>query len=423
MGGSFINTDVGKIVLTMVSNGIVSLVNNSQAELPATVENSVLVNAVGEDKTKVDIIRFNIGLRSSMSVIDAEKQHGSTNIQLSKSLSDGKDINSTGFLRRQFGFNRKPFDFLNENFYVVVKDYEKIYKISSWNIPEHSVQVFYGLVKKEYCSVKIRNSNSYHKLIFIVHVVKILDDDICMHDLYNVTFNGSKQEDVAIPFVYQITGKNVEPVLTNEFMNSIKCFGGASPNMSAAFKTQAKIVKSFKRYLNPGDTLDFRMRHPCGPGIRFDIAKNYLLRNGLQPSSYGIIVEVQGTPCEAIRFSDKSIFQGTCPGWYNYEYQKGVKVVRNSSIISDSSELGTNLLNKYAVKVYEREFLKERPLNVPADKIGENKEFRILSLSQEMKVDAGPLIESTENTYNTTSDSSLIETNFDFDEPYENEFN
>jgi hypothetical protein len=75
------------------------------------------------------------------------------------------------------------------------------------------------------------------------------------------------------------------------------------------------------------------------------------------------------------------------------------------------------------VKVYEREFLKERPLNVPADKIGENKEFRILSLSQEMKVDAGPLIESTENTYNTTSDSSLIETNFDFDEPYENEFN
>lgn len=44
MGGSFINTDVGKIVLTMVSNGIVSLVNNSQAELPATVENSVLVN-------------------------------------------------------------------------------------------------------------------------------------------------------------------------------------------------------------------------------------------------------------------------------------------------------------------------------------------------------------------------------------------
>jgi hypothetical protein len=156
-------------------------------------------------------------------------------------------------------------------------------------------------------------------------------------------------------------------------MNSVECLGGASPNISAAFKTQAKIVKSFKRYLNPGNTLDFRMRHHCGPGIRFDIAKNYLTKSGLQPSSYGIIVEVQGTACEAIRFSDKSIFQGTCPGWYNYEYEKGVKVVRNSSIISDSSELGTNLLNKYAVKVHESEFLKERPLNIPADKIGEKK--------------------------------------------------
>jgi hypothetical protein len=75
------------------------------------------------------------------------------------------------------------------------------------------------------------------------------------------------------------------------------------------------------------------------------------------------------------------------------------------------------------VKVHEREFLKERLLNVSADKIGENKEFRILSLSQEIKVDAGPLLESTENTYNTTSDSSFIETDFDFDQPYDNEFN
>jgi hypothetical protein len=148
---------------------------------------------VGEDKSKVEIIRFNIGLRSSMSVIDAEKQHGSTNIQLSKSLSDGKDISSRNFLRREFGFNRKSFDFLNENFYVVVKYYEKIYKINSWNIPEHSVQVSYGLVKEEFCSVKVRNSNSYHKLIFIVHVVKILDDDVSMSELYNVTFNVIKQ--------------------------------------------------------------------------------------------------------------------------------------------------------------------------------------------------------------------------------------
>lgn len=421
LANSFVNTDTGKIVLTILSNGIVSLVNNSQPELPATVENSVLVNAVGEDKTKVIIVRLNIGFKSSISVIDAERQHGSTNIQLTKSLSDGKDLTSRNYLRRQFGFNRKSFDFLNENFYVTVKDYEKIYKISQWNIPEHSTQVPYGLVKEEYCSVKIRNANSYHKLIFIIHVVKIMDDDLSMHSLYSATFNSAKQEDGAIPFVYQVTTRNTEPILSNQFLNSVECLGGVTPNMSAAFKTQAKIVQSFKRYLNPGDTLDFRMRHYCGSGIRFDIAKNYLTKNGLQPSSYGIIVEAQGTPCQAVRFTDKAVFQGTCPGWYNYEYEKGIKVVRNSSIISDSSELGGNLLNKYAVKIHEREFLKERPLNVSADKIGPDKGFRILSLSQDIKVDAGPLVNSRENMSNMTSDTSLVETNFDFYQRYEND--
>jgi hypothetical protein len=100
----FINTNINKIILTMVSKGIISFVNNYQSQLPATVENSVLVNAAGEDKTVVQIIRFNVGLRSSKSVLNAEDQ---------------------------FGFNQKSFDFLNRNFYVVVQDYAKISKINS----------------------------------------------------------------------------------------------------------------------------------------------------------------------------------------------------------------------------------------------------------------------------------------------------
>lgn len=73
--------------------------------------------------------------------------------------------------------------------------------------------------------------------------------------------------------------------------------------MSANFKVQAKIVKTFFKMLNPGDTLDFRMTHHCGPGIRFDVAQSYIANGqskGAQPSSYGMIVEAFGTPCEGV---------------------------------------------------------------------------------------------------------------------------
>ena len=49
------------------------------------------------------------------------------------------------------------FDFLHSKFYVVVNDYQKLYNILDWSIPEHSVQVPYALVKEEFSSLKIRN--------------------------------------------------------------------------------------------------------------------------------------------------------------------------------------------------------------------------------------------------------------------------
>lgn len=49
--------------------------------------------------------------------------------------------------------------------------------------------------------------------------------------------------------------------------------------MAPSFKNQAKIVKTFVKRLNPGDTFDFRMYHHCGVGIRFDRAKEYLTNN------------------------------------------------------------------------------------------------------------------------------------------------
>lgn len=112
------------------------------------------------------------------------KLKNNTSIQLTSSLSDAQDTDSRKLLSRSFGFNQKSIDFLNQSFYVTVKDYINLYKILDWELPEFGTQVPYGLAKEEFSNVKIRNSSTYHRLDFQLHLVKIMDDDINMSSLY-----------------------------------------------------------------------------------------------------------------------------------------------------------------------------------------------------------------------------------------------
>lgn len=47
--------------------------------------------------------------------------------------------------------------------------------------------------------------------------------------------------------------------------------------MSANFKTQAKVAETFSNKLDLGDTLDFRMIHHCGSGVRFNIINSFVI--------------------------------------------------------------------------------------------------------------------------------------------------
>lgn len=95
-----------------------------------------------------------------------------------------------------------------------------LYKIDDWKIPENTIQVPYGLAKQEFVKIKIRNCNTYHKMNVLVHVVKIIDDDVDMKNLFNKTFNtiSNKQNTGAIPYQYQIDSKESTQ---HNFINSI----------------------------------------------------------------------------------------------------------------------------------------------------------------------------------------------------------
>lgn len=120
-------------------------------------------------------------------------------------------------------------------------------------------------------------------------------------------------------------------------------------------------------------------------------------RKGYQPSGYFPIIEAEGTPCEGQDLETGSIYKGSCPGWYNYEYTTGIKAVKHNSIVSnkfefnDDEDLDESVLNAdYAVKIYEREFLDKPPISFIADEIGQpgdkGKKFSVFSLSDERVV-------------------------------------
>jgi hypothetical protein len=360
---------VGAGILTIaVGSSISGLANNGKEKLAGVVQNS---KRKFTDDTIVHIIRFHVGRRSTSSVQQAANLYGSDNIQISSSLSEVRKTEDRKLLSRSFGFNQKSLDFLNTPFFITVKDYLNIYQVMDWNIPQFGRRVAYGLAQQEYSNIKIRNSNTYHKIKFKVHIVKITDDDVTSEMLFTKVVNKivNNQEVGMIPKVYQITDRPK----SNAYINSVLTYKGCSVNMSANFKTQAKIVKTFSKVLGPGDTLDFRMIHHLGPGIRLDIARVFMLttRKGYQPSGYFPIIEAEGTPCEGQELETGSIYQGSCPGWYNFEYTTGIKAVRHNSIVStnsisldDSKELEASEVSRdYAVKIYEREFLPNPPIS------------------------------------------------------------
>lgn len=415
------STEAGRYCIQLISNGVTSMMNNSRSRLPAFSNSTTSINRVGQDETRTHSINLTVGLPSTKSLKDAQSQHGSVYLQLSNTISDSLDERSRKLLKRSFGFNSKSYDFLNEKFTVTVSDYDSLYDIKSWKLPEHSIQVPYALVKSEHTRLKILNCNTYHRMRVKIHLIKLLDDDQSMHSLYKGTFNDDPdiQKTGAIPKVYQVSPGN--KIISNEFMNSVLAYSGTTLNMSPYFKRQAKIVKTFSKALNPGDRLDFSMNHESGAGVRIDIAQGYLFNSGkgLQPSGYGIVVETQGVDCQLNKFVDNSVYQGTSPGWYSFESSKGVTLVRNSTIVSNPQQLQNSLQNRYSVKVHEREFLTTKPLYIPPELIGQpgekGKSFSVVSTSIENVVYEKPI--DDEETINTEIDQQQY-----LDEEYEDEY-
>lgn len=387
----YAQTPEGKVVLGHVFNYANAAFHSGKKHIPYAMSTDRRKGTT-EGATSY-VINLHLGYRSTRSVYQAGKTNGTTILELSNSLSKIKTkAQGRMKLSQAVGFNEKRFDFLGSQFTHTFSNYNKIYKISDTTYDKNSRTVPYALVLEQYNNIKIRNSNTYHPAKFKVHFIKIFDDDVNMFTLYNKTFNAKidLQQVGAIPIVYQKTSTEKS---SSNFLHPVTCYKGTTVNLSSSFKNHVTIVHTVSKVLGPGDLLDLRITYFCGAGMRFDVAQDYLNTpaKGSQPTTYGYIVEVEGTDCEGVLHQDNLRFQGSSPVWYNYEYRTCIKLVKHMNLVSSSNLENLEAMGKsYAVRVFDREFLEDRPFSIAASQIGDpgeaGKTFSVISTAIERVV-------------------------------------
>lgn len=378
-----LDTKVGKHILGTIGYAAVALANNSKRKLNYAMLES-LRNSDSGSLAQQYIIRFKSGIPSSKSVTDAARTSGSIDFErfdtLKNMIDNRKDLESC------FGFNQKRIDFLGCIFYPTVKDYNGYYGFSSFNPSPDSKVVPYGLAISEYSQLSIKNTNFYHGVKVKLHLVKILDDDVSYHELFEKVFSADPKKPLpgAMDPIYQI-GNHLKSNTKSSVITTLD----SSFSICANFRVHAKIVKTFTKQLNPGDVFEFRHTTSCGPGIRIDVGKAFIstAAGGNQPSSYMYVVESFGLPCEGVRIKDKAKFQGTCPGDLIYESKKAISLVTNRiySAAEDYELKSNSLKNMCSIKYHSRRVSDTQAYNVSFEKIGvdsdnqKDKELYVLS--------------------------------------------
>lgn len=155
-------------------------------------------------------------------------------------------------------------------------------------------------------------------------------------------------------------------------MLSMTCSTKTSLLKSGNFKNEVIVCHTYKRRVDPGDIVDFRIKNQCGSGIRLDLLKSHLTKYDSldEPSDYFFIVEAFGYECEAMEFATNARYIGTSPGWLNFEFTKSIDYcIQNTTITSSGLNSQINTSPTAAIKLYRRE-LGNKEFHIPNMLIG-----------------------------------------------------
>lgn len=340
------------------------------------------------------VTNFTTGRPSTQSLATLAKIKGTTNKVLFDTIKNLKSGRKD--LQVNFGFNQKRYCFLRHNAYVTTNDYLQAFGMSGkeYKYPVNDDQVAYGCAVKETSQLKILNSDKYLDTRFKIHLIEMVDEDLGINDLAELTFSSNTKnvkinETGKIPNRYQLsdlTGKS-----SNAQMRNVLCLKRTRLEMSSAFIQNANIVRTFKQKLPAGAIWEFNLTVYCGSGPRLDqVYYNAKLGDGVQPSQFGLIIEAAGVDCQGIHIGDKGaddIYTGTSPGWFNVEFKKSLELVNDNTSFDP---VGGFSSSKFAIRFFDNDVSTDVDFNVPAEDIeGDAASFYIPILTSKEEKHAG----------------------------------
>lgn len=284
-------------------------------------------------------IRFTCGKQPTQTLQRLRKNHGSNKVSiynkeymnLDPSQLDDWDINA--------GFNRKFQGFYKHELTVpTVRDVKDLYDLRSgtnWDYTSEEVKI-YGSALSFTTNMKFVNVNSYLPCNIRVSLYNFEPQQL---EPYNkmTAYCGQLlgQQDNAMPIDYLLAVGTPSGVISYCEVDPVSTGIRDSEN----FKTDIKIVKSFQRRLRPGDMLDFKYTHLCGPGLRLDkinAATDNASWSENLPLGYGIMVEAWGVQVDAVRndVTNKGRVIGTGPALLSSTANKSVHLVLADNTIS-----------------------------------------------------------------------------------------
>ncbi len=332
-------------------------------------------NAIQSPSTKVRT-RFITGQPSTSSVTKMKDIFGSSVYKVFDTETDfqeGRDA-----LNQHVGFNQKSFTVLSSVFTPNVEDYKEIFGMDKFSFPEMDDQVAYGLASHERVKLKLSNLNKYLPLNIDVHLVEMKDREITGPMLFNYVFHKDVEHpDTSgkIPIKYQFKNLNSAKNKTGDilFTKSAIVSKRAKLQMSAAFRQNATVVKTFRRKLEAGQIWDMDLVIHLGPGLCLDQvfydATQLYNSSESQPSTYAIVLECVGVDTTLIH-SIKGVKQehiGTSAGSFCFECSKSIEVVNSDINLSKSGFENS----KAAIKLYRRDISTSSDFNVDFNEISE----------------------------------------------------
>lgn len=247
-------------------------------------------------------------------------------------------------LTHSAGFNDTNFVMMPYNSWMAPNSILDV--VTGWEqyvTPEDKAQKTYLSIEYLEQEIKFYNQSSYLPCIikfFMIDRTSSAPDQPeggIVRALSEETFNNvlATQTESAIPTRDQHSDIEVELIGFAGETRNVHLANRSRLTDSANFRTKFKILDTFSKKLEPGDTWVINHKHHCGPGLDLQSlidSERGVNRNQFDPIAYQYAFSIKGIPCEAINQQEgtKRAHLGTSPAYTTMEFRKGMKAISNN---------------------------------------------------------------------------------------------